>query len=167
MEGPSIVNDYVRIELPLDLRPQEEEIRAFTQTLFQDGVLVLLEKFEASKVASEQRNNGASHGFSSPASGAQRTPDSGYSSLPDRSQQAENNRKPPDQDPLIGFDAQLDITTQFSSFDDPMPSDVVDLPILFGPYALDYLEADWPSGGLEAPHSAPEKCSIQHRGRRN
>ncbi|KAL9083948.1 MAG: hypothetical protein Q9165_008291 [Trypethelium subeluteriae] len=48
-EGPQIVNDLIQARIPPPLRPQECEVSAFVQTLFQDGVTALLERWETSR----------------------------------------------------------------------------------------------------------------------
>jgi hypothetical protein len=45
-EGPQLLSDLVRTELPHTLHPQREETEAFLQSAFQDVVEVLLERWE-------------------------------------------------------------------------------------------------------------------------
>lgn len=61
-EGPSIVSDFTRTELPSSLRPQEPEITDFLETIFQDAVGVLLERYMASR---PNQNQDLSHNNSS------------------------------------------------------------------------------------------------------
>ena len=46
-EGPRVLTDLIRSELPDTLRPQEDETEAFLQTAFQDVVETLLAQWEA------------------------------------------------------------------------------------------------------------------------
>lgn len=57
-QGPSIINVLAAAELPESLRPQEEEVEAFAQVVFRDGVVMLLEQWENLKL-SQQSTSGA------------------------------------------------------------------------------------------------------------
>jgi hypothetical protein len=44
-EGPGIVSQFTETELPEGLRPQRQDIQSFVETIFQDAVSVLLERY--------------------------------------------------------------------------------------------------------------------------
>jgi len=46
-QGPRVLSELVSSELPHALQPQQDEVEAFTQTIFQDAVGTLLEQWEA------------------------------------------------------------------------------------------------------------------------
>lgn len=56
-EGPALVSEFTRTSLPETLRPQEDEIQAFLETMFQDAVGLLLERYATSLPAQLQTSN--------------------------------------------------------------------------------------------------------------
>ena len=56
-EGPSVVSEFTRNELPETLRPHEQEIQVFLETTFQDAVGLLLERYATSLPAQPQNSN--------------------------------------------------------------------------------------------------------------
>ena len=57
-EGPRILSELVSSELPHVLQPQQDEVEAFMQTIFQDAVGALLEQWEA---RNQETNTGGMH----------------------------------------------------------------------------------------------------------
>jgi hypothetical protein len=71
-EGPVIVSEYVENRLPDVLRPHEEEVRTFSGTLFQDGINLILQRWEraSTRRAGSQSPNAISESPVSDPSGS-------------------------------------------------------------------------------------------------
>ncbi|KAF2477218.1 uncharacterized protein BDR25DRAFT_339195 [Lindgomyces ingoldianus] len=118
IEGPNIVSDLTRNELPESLRPNEQEIQSFLESIFQDAVALLLERHVTTRPGqlrtslTHQASTGSSDsGFVS--SGADPSQVSGHSNDAD----AANELMPP---------------LNASIFKETLNHDLSNLPICFG-----------------------------------
>ena len=59
-EAPVMINELVRSRIPADLRPHQPEVHAFTLTIFQAGVELLLQRYASRSTSSMGRNSTSS-----------------------------------------------------------------------------------------------------------
>ncbi len=59
-EAPVMINELVRSRIPDDLRPHQAEVHAFTLTIFQAGVELLLRRYASRSTSSMSRNSTSS-----------------------------------------------------------------------------------------------------------
>ena len=138
-EGPQIVNELIQARIPAPLQPQESEVAAFTQTLFQDAVTALLERWDSNRSgSSSNERNFASATESEPSPQISRIP------LPQQNQSLPDAASLNDADAILGmWDTAVNggplnersFTSTTNSLPSPPQTAPVPLPQLSRPFA--------------------------------